>query len=113
MSAAAIQVNLEDQIDADRPVKFSPRRLAHANIFVGQLERSLAFYHDVCGIEIVGTELGIRAGFLSNGNSHHDVGCVEIASAERVGRDGHVIVLTCMPGRYDGIDGAHVIELTG
>jgi hypothetical protein len=30
-----------------------------------------------------------------------------------VGRDGQVIVLTCMPGRYDGIDGAHVIELTG
>jgi uncharacterized protein YhaN len=30
-----------------------------------------------------------------------------------VGRDGQVIMLTCMPGRYDGIDGAHVIELTG
>jgi hypothetical protein len=29
-----------------------------------------------------------------------------------VGQTGQVIVLTCMPGRYDGIDGAQFIELT-
>jgi len=30
-----------------------------------------------------------------------------------VGHDGQVIVLTCTPGRYDGIEGAQIIELTG
>lgn len=29
-----------------------------------------------------------------------------------VGQSGQVIVLTCMPGRYDGIEGAQFIELT-
>jgi uncharacterized protein YhaN len=31
---------------------------------------------------------------------------------DAVGGDGQVIVLTCSPTRYDGIDGAHHIELT-
>jgi len=31
---------------------------------------------------------------------------------DSVGNHGQLIVLTCTPGRYDGIDGAHVIELT-
>jgi len=30
-----------------------------------------------------------------------------------VGHEGQVIVLTCTPGRYDGIEGAQIIELTG
>src|SRR5579872_4615226 len=90
--STTIEPVLDEQIDADRPVMFSPRRLAHANIFVGQLERSLDFYHDVCGLEMVGTEPGIRAGFLTNGNTHHDIGCVEVATTARIGRDGHVQV---------------------
>lgn len=88
--ATMIEPVMDEQIDVDRRVLFAPRRFAHANIFVGGLERSMAFYHEVCGLEDVGQELGIRAGFLSNGNSHHDMGCVEVALAARVGRGGHV-----------------------
>lgn len=83
---------MDEQVDVERPVMFGPRRLTHANIFVGNLERSLDFYINVCGLEDVGREPGIRAGFVSNGNTHHDVGCVEVAAHARVGRDGHVQV---------------------
>lgn len=83
---------MDEQVDVERPVMFAPRRLTHANIFVGNLERSLDFYTNVCGLEDVGREPGIRAGFVSNGNTHHDVGCVEVSGQARVGRDGHVQV---------------------
>ena len=73
-------------------VRFAPRRLGHANLFVGQLERSMRFYIDVCGIEEVRREPGIAAGFLSNGNTHHDVGLMQASGETRIGRDGHVQV---------------------
>jgi catechol 2,3-dioxygenase len=73
-------------------VRFRPRRLGHANLFVGDLERSMQFYNEVCGLEVVRREPGIKAGFLSNGNTHHDVGLIQAARVARVGRAGHVQV---------------------
>ena len=72
-------------------VRFGPRRLGHVNLFVENLERSMQFYEGVCGIEEVAREPGIGAGFLSNGNTHHDVGLIQISdgTAKR-GRDGHL-----------------------
>lgn len=75
---------------AAAPVHFSPRRLGHANLFVGELNRSVKFYSRICGLEEVRREPGIGAGFLSNGNTHHDVGLVQVADEERVGVGGHV-----------------------
>jgi catechol 2,3-dioxygenase len=72
-------------------VRFHPRRLGHANLFVSDLDRSMRFYHAVCGLEEVRREPAIRIGFLSNGNTHHDVGLVQISSNQRVGRDGFVM----------------------
>lgn len=74
----------------DATVEFAPRRIGHANIFVGDLERSLAFYGRVCGIQEVRREPGIGAGFLSNGNTHHDVGLMQCGGGQRVGVGGHV-----------------------
>lgn len=71
-------------------VRFRPRRLGHANLFVGDLDRSMRFYNEVCGLEEVFRERGIDAGFLSNGNTHHDVGMIRVSGGARVGRDGHV-----------------------
>jgi catechol 2,3-dioxygenase len=71
---------------------FAPRRLAHVNLFVGNLERSLDFYTRVCGLDVVFEEPGISAVFLSNGNSHHDLALMEITEGERVGRDGNIQV---------------------
>jgi len=72
-------------------VRFRPRRLGHANLFVSDLDRSMRFYNAVCGLEEVRREPAIRIGFLSNGNTHHDVGLVQSSTARRVGRDGFVM----------------------
>lgn len=72
-------------------VGFSPRRLGHSNNFVGDVERSMRFFVDVCGFEEVARELQIPAGFVSNGNTHHDLGLVGLSRGEaRIGRGGHV-----------------------
>jgi catechol 2,3-dioxygenase len=72
------------------PVRFRPRRLGHANLFVGDLERSITFYNRVCGVEEVRREPGIAAGFLSNGSTHHDLGLMQSSTEVRVGVGGHV-----------------------
>ena len=73
-------------------VRLGPRRLGHANVFVSDLERATAFYSAVCGIRLAFREPGIMAAFHSNGNSHHDVGLMQIAEEPRTGRGGHVQV---------------------
>jgi catechol 2,3-dioxygenase len=67
-----------------------PRRLGHVNLFVGDLEASLAFYETVAGFEIVRREPEIGGGFLSNGATHHDIGLIQVAAGPLTGRDGHV-----------------------
>lgn len=71
-------------------VKFAPRRLAHANLFVVELERSTRFYNEVCGFELVRREPGIWATFLSGGTTHHDIACMQATPQVRVGLGGHV-----------------------
>jgi catechol 2,3-dioxygenase len=68
-------------VEIDSAVKtgfFRPRRLGHANLFVSDLARSMEFYHAVVGLEETYRRPPVRAGFLSNGNTHHDVGMVEV-----------------------------------
>jgi catechol 2,3-dioxygenase len=72
-------------------VKFRPRRLCHANLFVSDLEPSVRFYNELCGLEEVFREPAIPAGFFSNGNSHHDVALVKVTGGvQRTGRDGYI-----------------------
>jgi catechol 2,3-dioxygenase len=73
-------------------IRFGPRRLAHGNFFVRDVEASLDFYQRVCGLTLVFREPGIQAVFLSNGNSHHDVALMGISAEARIGRDGQVQV---------------------
>ena len=67
---------------------FAPRRLGHANLFVSDLERSIGFWSKTAGIELVRKEPGIKGGFHSNGNTHHDVGMIQAAQGVVRGRDG-------------------------
>jgi catechol 2,3-dioxygenase len=62
---------------------FRPRRLAHANYFVSDLEQTMDFYKKVAGLEEVYRrapnnipDAPAFAGFLSNGNTHHDVAVI-------------------------------------
>ena len=61
---------------------FRPRRIGHTNIFVGDLDRSMAFYRNVIGIEEAWRRENICAGFVTNGNTHHDVGMVDIVNPQ-------------------------------
>lgn len=65
---------------------FAPRRLGHVNLVVGDVDRSMEFYKTVVGIAEAYVQPHNRAGFLSNGNTHHDIGMVESSGALGRGR---------------------------
>ena len=85
------------------PALFAPDRFAHANLYVSDMERSLAFYRDVCGLNEVYREPEINAGFLSNGASHHDIAVMQVSNRAAVGRDGKV-QNTMARGRVPGLN---------
>jgi catechol 2,3-dioxygenase len=59
---------------------FAPRRLGHANVFVGDYEKAFNFYHDVVGFEEVYRQPDNRASFISNGNTYHDMALTDVKS---------------------------------
>jgi catechol 2,3-dioxygenase len=61
----------------------NPRRLTHVNLFVENMERSMDFYKDVVGLGESYRRIKSRGGFLTNGNTHHDIGVMEYS--ERLG----------------------------
>lgn len=60
----------------------APRRLVHANMYVGDYERSFDFYNQILGIEETFRIAEEKIVFLSNGNTHHDLAFVEVAEPE-------------------------------
>ncbi|MGE1392554.1 VOC family protein [Pseudomonas aeruginosa] len=71
---------MTDRTTASATPYFRPRRLAHANLWVGNYERSAAFYHEVGGFQEVYRQPHNAASFLSNGNSYHDFGLTDVTS---------------------------------
>lgn len=65
------------QMDADRPL-FAARRLGHVNLFVENIDRSVDFYRKIIGLGIAWRRTNMRTGFHSNGNSHHDIGLIDL-----------------------------------
>ena len=59
---------------------FAPRRLGHANLFVGNYERAYEFYHSVVGFYEVYRQPDNMASFVSNGNTYHDLGLTDVRS---------------------------------
>ena len=69
----------------DKPrLRLMPRRLGHVNLFVSDLEQSMAFYENVAGFHEIFREADIQAGFLSNGNTHHDFGLIQTLSDQYI-----------------------------
>jgi catechol 2,3-dioxygenase len=48
-------------------------RIGHVHLKVSDLERAVAFYHDVLGLEVM-QRYGTQAAFLSAGGYHHHIG---------------------------------------
>ena len=76
------------QHDSSSKVRFRPRRLAHANLFVGNYQESTRFYNKVCGFEVVSEAPVYRASFLTNGNTHHDLALPEVGGEGRRSEPG-------------------------
>lgn len=59
---------------------FRPRRLGHANLFIGNYERAAEYYVSVVGFREVYRQPDNMASFVSNGNTYHDLGLTDIRS---------------------------------
>ncbi|AMV48468.1 VOC family protein [Paraburkholderia caribensis] len=55
---------------------FEPRRLAHTNLYVTDLDTTMRFYTEVVGLEEVYRTPLAGGGFVSNGSTHHDLGFI-------------------------------------
>jgi catechol-2,3-dioxygenase len=73
-------------------MSFSPVRLNHAVLFVADLERSLAFYTGLFGMEVVATEPRANAAFLRlpRSGNHHDLGLFGVGAAGGPKRRGAI-----------------------
>ena len=80
-------------------------RLNHAVLFVGELERSLRFYIEVFGMELVVREPRANAAFLRlpRSDNHHDLGLFAVGDAGGPKRRG-AIGLYHLAWQLDTID---------
>ena len=76
---------------AEQP-RFRPRRFAHSNLFVSDVHQSMDYYGRIVGLEECFQEPGIPAGFMGNGNTHHDVSVNQVSNESLIGRDGQLLV---------------------
>jgi catechol-2,3-dioxygenase len=86
-------------------MSFSPVRLNHAVLFVAELERSLRFYTETFGMQIVTREPRADAAFLRlpRSNNHHDLGLFGVGAAAGPKRRG-AIGLYHLAWQLDTID---------
>ena len=84
---------------------FSPVRLNHAVLFVADLDRSVAFYTEQLGMEVVTTEPRANAAFLRlpRSGNHHDLGLFGVGTAGGPKRRG-AIGLYHLAWQVDTID---------
>lgn len=55
--------------------------LGHVVLYVRELQRSLVFYRDVVGLNVVGEIFNGRAAMLSGGRTHHELLLIEVGAA--------------------------------
>lgn len=55
--------------------------LGHVVLYVGKLERSVAFYTKAVGLGLVGTTFRGRAAMLTGGRTHHELLLIEVGQA--------------------------------
>ena len=86
-------------------MSISPIRLNHAVLFVSDVDRSVAFYRDVLGMELVVAEPapGPPSCDCPRSSNHHDLGLFGIGPAPRAGR-GASLGLYHLAWQLDTID---------
>ena len=86
-------------------MSFSPVRLNHAVLFVAELQRSLDFYTQRFGMEVVAREPRANAAFLRlpRSGNHHDLGLFGVGTAGGPKRRG-AIGLYHLAWQLDTID---------
>ena len=86
-------------------MNIAPVRLNHAVLFVADLQRSLTFYTDVFGMEIIAREHRANAAFLRlpRSGNHHDLGLFGVGTAGGPKRRG-AIGLYHLAWQLDTID---------
>lgn len=68
---------------------FRPRRFGHANLWAKDIDKSAAFYRDVCGLTLEFSEPDLLAHFLGTGHTPHDLGMMQTTNGvDRYGRNG-------------------------
>ena len=84
---------------------FSPVRLNHAVLFVADVERSVRFYTDTFGMDVIAREPRARAAFLRlpRSGNHHDLGLFGVGTAGGPKRRG-AIGLYHLAWQLDTID---------
>ena len=83
----------------------SPVRLNHAVLFVSDLERSLRFYIDLFGMEVVAREPRANAAFLRlpRSDNHHDLGLFGVGPGGAPKRRG-AVGLYHLAWQFDTVD---------
>ena len=86
-------------------MSISPVRLNHAVLFIADLDRSLHFYTEVFGMEVITRESRMKAAFLRlpRSGNHHDLGLFEVGTAGGPKRRG-AIGLYHLAWQLDTID---------
>jgi catechol 2,3-dioxygenase len=88
----------------DTPFLAPETRIGHVHLKVSDLERSIAFYRDVLGFELM-QRYGSQAAFLSAGGYHHHIGLNTWESLDGspppLGSTGLYHVAILYPTRYD------------
>ena len=70
-------------------------------LYVSDVDKSVAFYRDVLGMELVRYDKEIKHAFMSFGRQHHDIGLFQVKSEPTKGTLGLSHVAFVIEGGYD------------
>lgn len=87
-------------------MSFSPVRLNHAVLFVADLDRSVRFYTDLFGMEVIAREPRANAAFLRlpRSGNHHDLGLFGVGPASNAAKRDGDLGLYHLAWQLDTID---------
>jgi len=77
--------DMSAQLGHNAPGIFRPRRIGHVNFWVNDHEKVAEFYRDIVGVGEAYRRPAIKAIFMTNGNTYHDVAFMDLAGPRGAG----------------------------